>query len=175
VLGLGTALFPYSTVFTNHVPAAAALFVAVYLLIRQHRPTPVTLACSGACAVLSLTLDLSQGIFLVGLGLYVLWTQRKEAAWFILGGLFPLLLAVWLNYQVIGNPWPPQFYAAGYHYAGSEFGMTVAGNQPAADIGRYTFDLLVGQRGVLAFYPIVGWALWTVCQAAYAHPDHPRA
>jgi hypothetical protein len=159
VLGFGTALFPYSTVFTNHVPAAAALFGALYLLLTCPQPTRGTLALAGFGAALGAALDLSGGLFGLLLGAWVLWRQRARIVWFVMGGLAPVLLSVALNVQIVGNPLPPQMYTAGYQFPGSEFEATVAGNRPAADIGRYGFDLLMGARGVFLFFPILLWAV----------------
>ncbi|MDW8327927.1 MAG: hypothetical protein RMK99_15300, partial [Anaerolineales bacterium] len=158
-LSFGTALFPYSTVFTNHVPAAAALFGALYLLLTRPQPTRGMLALAGFAASLGAALDLSGGLFGLLLGAWVLWRRRAQFVWFAVGGLVPSLLSVALNFQIVGNPLPPQMYTAGYRFPGSEFEATVAGNRPSEDIGRYAFDLLFGARGVFLFFPILLWAV----------------
>ncbi|MCS6910841.1 MAG: hypothetical protein NZM11_09800 [Anaerolineales bacterium] len=156
-LSFGTALFPYSTVFTNHVPAAAALFGALYLLLTRPQPARGMLALAGFAASLGAALDLSGGLFGLLLGAWVLWRRRIQVIWFIAGSLTPLLLSVALNFQIVGNPFPPQMYTAGYQFPGLEFEATVAGNRPAEDSGRYAFDLLFGARGVFLFFPILLW------------------
>lgn len=153
LLGLGTGLWPYSTTFVNHAPAALGVMGAAYFLLT--RPTRTGLLLSGALVAFSAALDLSSGVFVIALGGYALWRFRRQAGWWALGGLPVMLLAVWLNFQIMGNPFPPQMYAAGYQYAGSLFEGTVAGNQRAANVARYAFDLLIGERGVLAHFPLV--------------------
>lgn len=167
-LGFGTALFPYSTVFTNHVPAAVALFSALYLLLTRPQPTRGALALAGLGAALGAALDLSGGLFALLLGAWVLWRKRAHIVWFAVGGLAPVLLSVALNVQIVGNPLPPQMYTAGYQFPGSEFEATVAGNRPANDIGRYGFDLLIGARGVFLFFPILLWAVAALLRAMVA-------
>lgn len=167
-LGFGTALFPYSTIFTNHVPAAAALFGALYLFLTRPQPTRGALALAGFGAALSTALDLSGGLFGLLLSAWVLWRQRAQTVWFAAGGLAPALLSVALNLQIVGNPLPPQMYTAGYQFPGSEFEATVAGNRPATDIGQYGFDLLIGARGVFLFFPILLWAVAASLRAMVA-------
>lgn len=158
-LGFGTAILPYSTVFTNHVPAAAALFGALYLLLTRTTLTRHTLAWAGFGLSLSAALDLSCTLFGLLLGAWVLWRKRAQAIWFVAGGLAPALISVVLNYQIVGNPFPPQMYTVGYQYAGSGLGTGMSGFQSASDLGRYAFDLLFGARGVFLFFPVLLWAL----------------
>ncbi len=166
VLACGTALFPYSTVFTNHVPAAAALFGALYLFLTRPRPTRGALALAGLGTALGAALDPSSAIFGLLLGARVLWQQRAGAIWFLIGGLAPTLIAVALNFQIVGNPLPPQMYIAGYQFPGSEFrGTAVGGTQPASDIWQYAFDLLFGARGIFLFFPILLWVVAALLQA----------
>lgn len=167
-LGFGTSIFPYSTVLVNHVPAAAAIFGALYVLLTKP-PTAAWSLFAGGLAMFSATLDLSTGIFFLALGVYVALTDLRGLRgmlWFGLGGLLPLGLSVVLNLQITGLPWPPQMYPAGYDYPGSPFGATVAGNATASDVGLYIFNLLVGERGLFMFYPLVVFYLWAAWRAA---------
>ncbi len=166
VAGLGTSIWPYTTVFTNHVPSAAALIVAVYLLLTHDQPTRFQLALTGFSAALSAAIDLSNAIFALGLFFYIAWQcRRSRAAWFIVGAVIPIAITMLLDYQIIGNPLPPQTYTAGYNYADSKFISAVAGNVQANDVPRYTFDLLIGQRGLFMFFPVVGWYLIATLRA----------
>lgn len=173
-LGFGTAIFPYSTVFTNHVPAAAATTLAVYLLLTADRPSRARAILVGFAAALAAAIDLSAGVFTLALLAYVAARNRSEMGAFVLGALAPIAIAVILNVQIVGNPLPPQMYAPGYLYAGSEFGASVAGNQRAADVARYVFDLFVGERGVLAFFPIVLWFVSAALRAAQSAAANAR-
>lgn len=170
-LGLGTSLFPFSTVFTNHVPAAAATLVAFYILLVNESPSRFHLAAAGLFAVLAATIDLSNGAFALGLGVYVILRYRRDALWFVLGGAGPALLAAILDYQIVGNPFPPQMYSQGYNYEGSAFAAAVAGNQSAQNIPLYAFQLFLGDHGVLFFYPIVLWYVYALgCALRSPHP-----
>jgi hypothetical protein len=164
-LGLGTALFPYSTVFVNHVPAAASTGAALYLLLARPALPPRALLAASFFLALATTLDLSAGIFLVAFGLYPLVTAPSRQAalararWLLAGALPPLLLMVALDFWIMGNPLPPQFYAAGYEYEGSLLHGNLSGFRGPENPLAYAFHLLFGDRGTFAFYPIVIWYL----------------
>lgn len=153
-LGLGTAIWAYSTAFIHHVPAAALLGTVAYGLWRQPHPTPAGWLGAGAGLALALAFDLVTGVFAVALGAYALWRERRGPLWMGLGALPVILVFAALNWQITGQPWPAYLYTTGYDYAGSLFGASVAGNQPADQVAVYLFDMLVGERGWLAFFPV---------------------
>ncbi|MEW5988706.1 MAG: hypothetical protein AB1791_18920, partial [Chloroflexota bacterium] len=157
VLGLGTAIFPYSTALTNHVPTAALVTAAAALLLTHPQPGRETLVAAGCCATLAATLDNSAAAFTIGLFLYVAARYRQKVAWFIVGGLAPAALALYLNVQISGTLLFPQMAPHAFDYPGSAFADTVAGNQRADNVPLYAFHLFVGDHGVLAFYPILLW------------------
>lgn len=191
VLGLGTALWPYSTIFVNHLLAAAGIATAVYLLLRYGQPTAVQLAMAGFAVTLGATIDLSVALFLLGLFVYVAWRYRQRVLYFALGALLPGLLAIALNFQITGTPLPPQLYTAGYDFQGSAFRLAepvrllFAGRDEAeaavtdeyvsqvetergsfaGRVGRHLFQMSVGEYGVFAFYPIVLWYVVALLRA----------
>ncbi|HTP07840.1 MAG TPA: hypothetical protein VMP08_06300, partial [Anaerolineae bacterium] len=165
VLGLGTALWPYSTVFTNHVPAAAAALIGLYVLLTRPALTRGQFILIGFSSALAAAIDPSAGIFAVAYFVLCVWRARSGAGWFLLGAIIPLGLTVLLNLQITGTLLLPQMITSGYNYPGSEFGATVAGNQRAADVVAYIFNLLLGQRGVILFFPIVLWYLWATLRS----------
>jgi hypothetical protein len=65
VLGLGTALWPYNTVFNNHVPAAAAVLVGLYILMTRDPLTRGQFILIGFSSTLAAAIDLSAGIFAI--------------------------------------------------------------------------------------------------------------
>ncbi|WP_420631972.1 hypothetical protein [Candidatus Leptofilum sp.] len=168
VLGLGTALFPYSTVFSNHILSSAGIFVAVYILLLNPNPTPFQLGLAGFAATLAGTVDLSAGIYLVGIFGYVVLVYRQTAVYFILGSLIPGLLAIYLNWQIVGTPLPPQLFTQGYDYEGSAFLTNPGGHRTPSNVGEYAFHLLVGDRGLFSFYPIVIWFVYGLVKAVRA-------
>ena len=161
VLGLGTAVFPFSTVFVNHVPAVAALFATLYILLTRQQPSKRWLLLVGFLSTLAVALDLSAGIYFVGIIVYCAFTYRRDLVWVLLGSLFPAGLMILLDFQIVGNPFPPQFYAQGYDYAGSVIATEVAGHRQADDLLQYIFRLFLGDYGLFAFYPIVFWYAFT--------------
>jgi len=135
------------------VPASAALCYGVYSLVEK-KNNGRALYFSGFWLTLAATLDLSLAIYLVLLFLYLCIFQRTHLYYFLLGTLIPGGLAILLNYNLVGTPFPPQMFSEGYDFSGSPFAATVAGNQTADNIFAYTFALLFGERGVFAFSPV---------------------
>lgn len=166
VLGFGTALFPFSTVLSNHVPAAAAVVGALGALI--HSPGRGRLALAGTGLSLAMMLDPLAGLFWALSLVYVIWQYRSRTLWFLIGSAPWLALTAALNYQIVGNPLLPQMYAPGYAYAGTSLSPVATGTQQATDVFRYAFNLLVGERGFLAFYPVVLWLGWAAVRSLRA-------
>jgi len=160
-LGIGTQVFPYSTVFNSHLPAAAALFGGFYALLKslEGRRVSLWLCLAGILIALAATFDLGVGLFLVGLGGWALWKYRFAAWPFLLGALLPLVLMVTLDFQIVGNPLPPYMFTAGYDYPGSRFPQTLAGNRSPDNVVIYGFRLLLGDRGLFSFTPVMLWAV----------------
>jgi hypothetical protein len=166
LLGLGTAIWPYSTVFTNHVPAAAAALVGLYVLLTHDQLTRGQLILIGFCSALAAAIDPSTGLFAIGYFLMCAWRSRSHVPWFMVGAIVPVIVTLVLNDQITGTMLLPQMMTTGYNYPGSEFAATVAGNQRAADVSAYVFNLLIGQHGVFLFFPIVAWYLLAAARAA---------
>jgi hypothetical protein len=166
VMWAGTAMLPFSTVFNNHVPAAAATVLAVYLLLTTDRPSRTRLILVGFSAMLAAAIDLSAAIFAIALGGYVFARYRSQTWWFAAGALAPLAITIAVDYQIVGSPVLPYMMPQGYAYSGSELNATLAGTRRAGDVPRYAFDLFVGERGVLVFFPIMLWYLYSALHAA---------
>ncbi len=113
---LGTPLFPYSTNFYSHVPAAAFVLAAVVLLDRRGArpreagPSLGQLRLAGACLALALGCEYLAALpaALVGVGFLLSLEARRRlmaAAHLALGAALPaLLLAVYAT-VVFGAPW----------------------------------------------------------------------
>jgi len=78
---------------------------------------------------------------------------------YLLGGLLPIALMIFLDYQIVGNPLPPYMYTRGYDYPGSRFPQTIAGNRSPENVLLYGLRLIVGDRGLFAFNPVLLWAV----------------
>lgn len=174
VMGLGTALFPYSTVFTNHVPAAMGIFIAFYILLRTESPQRSSLIGAGFAAMFAVTLDLSAAMFAIAFAGYIFWRNPPEIVWYVVGALPIAMFFMLLNYQIVGNPLPPQFYAAGYDYEGTRLYSNLSGFQATDNVPRYAFDLLLGENGVFAFFPILIWYVWALIKSLRAPKEHER-
>jgi len=167
-LGLATQVFPYSTVFNSHIPAAACLLAGFYALLRARRPlgfpkpqgSPAGrwLFFAGLLTALAFTFDLGVGLFFVAFFGYALWGHRRHAWPYILGGLLPIAWMVFLDYQIVGTPLPPYMYTQGYDYPGSRFPQTIAGNRSPENVLIYGLRLLLGDHGLFAFNPVLLWA-----------------
>jgi hypothetical protein len=80
ILGLATQVFPYSTVFNSHIPAAACLLAGFYALLRAHllrardgHNPRRWLFIAGLLAALALTFDLGTGLFFIAFFGYAAW------------------------------------------------------------------------------------------------------
>jgi hypothetical protein len=130
---LGTPLFPYSTSFYSHVPAAALLLGALVALDqRGERPRdqPISAArlrTAGACLALAPGCEyLTAPVVLVLGGWILLKAPAADRARVLLnlalGGVVPVLLVAWYHTASFGLPW-----RTGYSYVTQpEF---VAGHQ----------------------------------------------
>jgi len=179
-LGLATQVFPYSTVFNSHIPAAACLLAGFYALLRAQKPgfwvddlsaqtgkslvSPSWLFVAGLLTALAFTFDLGVGLFFVAFFGYAVWHHRHRAWPYLLGGLLPIALMVFLDYQIVGNPLPPYMYTAGYDYPGSRFPQTIAGNRSPENVLIYGLRLLFGDHGLFAFSPVLLWAVVALVQ-----------
>jgi hypothetical protein len=84
---------------------------------------------------------------------------------YLLGGLLPIALMIFLDYQIVGNPLPPYMYTRGYDYPGSRFPQTIAGNRSPENVLLYGLRLIVGDRGLFAFSPVLLWAVGALVRA----------
>jgi hypothetical protein len=183
-------LFPYSTIFVNHLLSAMGVFLSAAILFRHEQPGPRQLTFAGLWVTLAATVDLSAALFLVGFFLFAVLRYRRKSFAFILGAMAPGILAILLNLQITGSPLPPQMYTRGYEFEGSSFKVAepirllfaphevedaslesyaeaqLSGNEETS-VFSHTFNMLLGDYGLFAFYPLVFWyalgllrALW---------------
>lgn len=171
-LGLTTQIFPYSTVFNSHVPAAASLLAGFYALLRarEGERRDRWLFLSGFLTALAATFDLGVGLFFVAFLGYAFWGHRRRAWPYLAGGMLPCALMAILDIQIVGNPLPPYTYTQGYDYPGSRFPQTIAGNRSPENVLVYGLRLLLGDHGLFAFNPVLLWAVVALVQAWRAAP-----
>lgn len=171
-LGWGTMIWPYSLVLNHHLPAAVGLFVAFYLLRTRAVRNSRWLLGSGFCVALALGSDPLAG--LLGTALLVLAGIgfRQGALYFLLGALPPLLLTAWLDLQITGTVLPPYLIPDGYVYQGAIPGRGPAGTGTPDDPAQYAFKMFIGAQGLLAYNPVLLFALLGLFIVA-AKREHP--
>ena len=164
VLGLGTAIWPYSLIFSNHVPAAACLMAALYALVRLkvNDSSRRWLLIAGFATSLAFTMDPGTSPFLILFSVFVLLRHRIQAWPFFVGGLLPLAVTAALDWWMLGDPLLPTMHTAGFDYPGSVFPATVGGTHAPADVLDYGFRSLVGDHGLFAFTPVLLWAIYAL-------------
>ena len=156
----GTMIWPYSLVFNNHVPAAAAMLGCFLLAL----PAPDAEAgaarsvASGLLGGLAVGLDLMTVFPVAALGL-LHWRRPRQLTVFALGAALPIAATAFADFLIWGSPLPPYFAPHGYAYPGSPFADSVGGLRPADDKWRYAVQGLVGARGLFAYSPVLLLAL----------------
>jgi hypothetical protein len=157
-LGLGTTVFPFSLVFSNHVPAAAGLMVGLYALQRARQGTGDAqrwLALAGFGTALAVTFDLLAAPILVAFLALSLYRHRRRGWAFLAAAAVPLFLLAALDVWALGDPLPPSLHASGFDYPGSAFAPTITGNPPSIDAARHALLMLFGERGLFTLNPVM--------------------
>ena len=185
-LGLASPIAPYSIVFAGHVPAALCLFAGFMLLLSRHaepRRGEESLArnhtiswwkffWAGLLISLSANIDLTLAIFIVAFGVWVSFTCWRRLLPYLLGALVPFALAALVNYWAAGTIVPLYFDPKAYDFVGTVLNTTVGGTNGfySLDFGvRYAYDMLVGQRGLFAFTPMLIFAFIGMAVAFKQH------
>lgn len=163
-LGIGTMIFPYAVVLNHHVPAACAIFASFYLLLTRGASRPANWV-AGLLAGLAIAFDVLAGIVTATVSMIALVRLRRAVLFFALGGAIPLGWTALFDYQIAGTFLPPYMLTYGYAYPGSVFPTTLAGNGTPDDYVAYAFRMFVGGKGLLAYNPLLLFALVGLVQA----------
>lgn len=158
----GSWVWPYSLVFNNHVPAAAALLGCLLLILPADGPEGRRrgIAAGVLCGV-AVAFELVAVFPAAALAALTLRRPRRAVA-FALGALVPIGIALAADVQISGSPLPPYFAPHGYVFPGSPFKDAAGGLREARtlpELTKYTFDGMVGERGLLAHSPVLLLAL----------------
>jgi hypothetical protein len=165
VLGLGTTVVPYSLVINNHIPTTACLILGLYALLQSTGDAAHSrrwLAVAGFAASLAFTIELQAGVFLVFFLADAVLHHRRQAWPYLLGALPPLVLMAALDWWILGDPFPPMLHPSGYAFEGSQLNATIGGLRTATNVPQYVFAMLVGDRGVFSFVPVMLWVVAAV-------------
>ncbi|MFN8598615.1 MAG: hypothetical protein U0559_20820 [Anaerolineae bacterium] len=160
-LGIASPIAPYSIVFAGHVPAALCLFAGFWLLMRS-RPSVRALFWSGLLISLAANIDLTLALFVVAIGGWVLIDRRVTAIGFALGAAVPFVISGVINYWAAGTIMPLYFDPKAYDFIGTVLNPTVGGTNGfySLEFGvNYAYNLLIGERGLMAFTPVLIFGL----------------
>jgi len=162
VLGLGTTIVPYSLVINNHIPTTACLILGLYALLQSTGDVAHSrrwLGVAGFAASLAFTFELEAGVFLVFFLVDAALHHRRRAWPFLIGALPPLVLMAALDWWILGDPFPPMLHPSGYAFQGSLLNPTIGGLRTATNVPEYVFAMLVGDRGLFSFVPVLLWVV----------------
>ncbi|HET9288584.1 MAG TPA: hypothetical protein VFO26_13595 [Gaiella sp.] len=162
LLGAGTLLLPFSTLFFDHVLSAALGFAAfvVLLVARERGSPPWWLAAAGVLAGLAAVVEFPLAIVTVVLALYAasgVRRLRRGATYCggVLAGLVPLLA---YNTWAFGSPLTLGYTNALKEPAGSGAPVVGANDEGFYGVGfpdpRAALSLLVSEKGLLIVTPL---------------------
>ena len=166
MLGLGTMLLPFATVYFSHVPSATFGFAAFAVLLgTRSRPPGLALTAAGLLAGLAVFMEITLAVISAGLVVYALWDRPRleRAVLFGLGFLAGLIPLAAYNWWAFGSP-----LQSGYSYAVKELGRTghdVIGANASGFFGlthpsvHALQVMLVGERGLFTLAPVTVVAL----------------
>jgi len=155
-----TSVWPYSLSLNNHLPAGAALLGCLLL-----SGSPATgeagaarLFAAGLLGGAAAGFDLVAALPVAALSVVVL-RHRGRALAFALGAALPLAVTLAADFMISGSPLPPYFVPHAFRFPGSPFYDTIAASRPPRDVGIYAFQGTIGDRGLLAYSPVLVLAL----------------
>jgi Tfp pilus assembly protein PilF len=165
--GGGTIYLPYAVTFNNHVPAAAAITVALYCTLRAEADPERAnrwSAIAGFMGGLACNLDLAPGgTAFVGFGVTVFLRKRRfsDLVSYILAAIPPAIAYFLLNWLVTRDFVPIYLHPQYYEYEGSVLRSYDALKRPfGKTIPAQYFHMLFGYRGFFSYSPILLLGLW---------------
>ena len=162
LLGAGTLLLPFATLYFDHVLSAALGFAAfaVLFLERETRPGGWLLAAAGVLAGLAVVVEFPLAVVAVVLGIYAALGAgpvRRAAAYTggLVVGVLPLAA---FNTWAFGSPWTLGYTNALKAPAGSGTPVVGANAEGFYGVGfpdpRAAVSLLVSEKGLLIVTPL---------------------
>jgi hypothetical protein len=160
VLGLGTLLLPFSTLFFSHLLATCLLAAAFWLLLRG---SPMFAGLAGGLAIVA-DYPVAAGV------VCLLFYARRRAPWFAAGSVVGLVPLAVFNWLVFGTVWHLSYQDAvrvpgrtGHDVVGANTGGFFGIGAPHP---RVALELLFSSKGFLVLSPILLaacaglWLLW---------------
>ncbi len=159
-LAFGTQLAGFSITISNHVPAAGALTVALYLALGQitgkHAPDAWRFAAFGFFGALVPTLDMPAGIYVAAAGVGLLIRYPKQAAvWCVMGGLAPLVVHFVATWYATGAFVPVQMRETTYMYETAYWRHPLGIDALSEPKLTYLFHTTFGRCGLFLLFPVL--------------------
>lgn len=164
MLAFATQLPGFSAQFNNHIPATAMLVVSLLCVITISQAKSSTSASRiklyyvvfGISGGLVFTMDLPLTIFVVFLGLYLLWHYPVQTIlWGGLGMLIPLgvhfATMLWVTGSLLPVQVRPELYLYEASYWRNPMGIDAL-NEPK---GTYLFHMTFGRHGIFSLFPVL--------------------
>jgi len=110
---------------------------------------------------LAANIDLTLAIFIAAFGLWVLLARWRCLFPYILGAFVPFAISAAINYWAAGTIVPLYFDPKAYDFVGTVLNTTVGGTSGfySWEFGaRYAYDMVIGQRGLVSFTPMLIFA-----------------
>ena len=131
---------------------------------------------AGFLVSLSANIDLTLAVFIAAFGLWLLFKRRRLRVLlpYAFGALVPFAISAASNYWAAGTIVPLYFDPKAYDFIGTVLNTTVGGTNGfySLEFGmRYAYDMLVGQRGLFSFTPML---IFAVCGMAIALKRGPQ-
>lgn len=159
-IAFGTQLAGFSITINNHVPAAAALTVALYfvlgLLSGKHPPSAWRFAMFGFAGALVPTLDMPAGIYVAAAGCALLVRFPKQSIlWCAMGGAAPLAIHFIATWYATGGLLPVQMREATYMYESAYWRHPLGIDALSEPKLTYIFHTTFGRCGVFLLFPVL--------------------
>lgn len=163
VVGTGTLLLPYSTVFSNHVVSASLLMGGFYYLLRVKEGVKYSLL-SGMLISLAGSIDIAVFIFIPFVAVNFFNKPLKSKIVFALACALVLIIYFQLNVYTSGSLRPPSMNSALWDYPGSQFNSNnlsgLAFHPTLSSLFNYAFHMIIGNRGLISYTPILGFSIY---------------
>jgi hypothetical protein len=154
ILGLGTLVLPFSTLFLSNLLSALLVFAAFVLLERERRsaPSPSLVVGAGLLAGLGVVVEYQNGIALGILGLFALARTPRlpRAAAYGAGALAGVAPLVLYNWWAFGSVFQSSY---GADASGRDFDLF---GVPSFDV---LLQLFLSQHGLLVISPVLACSL----------------
>ncbi|MCC3404359.1 MAG: hypothetical protein JGK17_01855 [Microcoleus sp. PH2017_10_PVI_O_A] len=163
LVGTGTLLLPYSTVFSNHVVSASLLMGGFYYLLRVKEGVKYSLL-SGMLISLAGSIDIAVFIFIPFVAIDFFNKPLKSKIVFALACALVLVIYFKLNVYTSGSLLPPSMNKPLWDYPDSQFDSSnlsgLAFHPTLSSLLNYAFHMIIGNRGLISYTPILGFSIF---------------